>query len=363
MKILEIIPNLNSGGAEKFVVDITNELHRLGHNITLLTLFEFTPNDILNTLVNKGVKQDTLKKQLGFDINCLISLYKFIRQEKPDVVHAHTGGITYLILSAIFYRKCKYIITIHSDAKMDAGTGIRKFVRKFLIKFKLVTPVTISAESEKSFQNYYGIKGNLIINGCSDYILTECVDESKYREGVDFLFVHVGRFHKAKNQLCLVRAFKKLLQDGIKARLMLIGRKEDEDIYNHVAPYFSDNIIYLGEQKNPRAYINISDAFCMSSAWEGMPITIIEAFSVGCPPIVTPVGGCVNMVEDGVNGLIASDTSEEAYYIALKRFITLDKVKRFNMSQKALDSYKKNYSIENTVEKYLSLFISKNNNF
>lgn len=360
MKILEIIPNLNSGGAEKFVVDLTNELHRLGHSIILLTLFESNSNDILNKFVNKEVKQDTLKKRLGFDIKCLIRLYKFIRQEKPDVVHAHTGGITYLILSAIFYRKCKYIITIHSDAKKDAGTGIKKFVRKFLIKLNLVTPVTISEESDKSFKKYYGINGHLITNGCSDYILTECVDESKYREGVDFLFVHVGRFHKAKNQLCLVRAFDKLLHDGVKARLMLIGRKEDEDIYNNVAPYFSDNIVYLGEQKNPRAYIKISDAFCMSSAWEGMPITIIESFSVGCPAIVTPVGGCVNMVKDGVNGLIASETSEDAYYNALKRYITLDKVKRVNMSQNAFVSYNKNYSIERTAVKYIKLFNTYN---
>ena len=99
MKIIEIIPNLNSGGAEKFVVDLTNELHNQGHDIILLTLFDITANDILQTFLKENLKKCTLNKQAGFDIKCLFRLLKFILKEKPDVVHAHTGGIIYLILS------------------------------------------------------------------------------------------------------------------------------------------------------------------------------------------------------------------------------------------------------------------------
>jgi glycosyltransferase involved in cell wall biosynthesis len=359
MKIIEIIPNLNSGGAEKFVVDITNELSSQGYDATLLTLYETSGDDILQGFLKNDVHRVSLGKQLGFDLKCLIQLYKYICKEKPDVVHAHTGGITYLILSAFLYRRCKYFVTIHNDAKVDAGSGIRKIIRNVLIKFRLVTPITISEESEISFQRFYGLKGNLILNGCAEYHASEIIDESKYRQGVDFLFIHVGRFQIQKNQMCLVRAFDKLLHDGVKARLILIGRKEDEYIYNNVAPYFSDNIVYLGEQKNPRDYVKISDAFCMSSAWEGMPITIIEAFSVGCPAIVTPAGGCVNMVENGVNGFLATEISEESYYQALKKYTLLDKSTRETMSQNAFNSYKKNYSIERTTKNYVKLFNSE----
>ena len=173
---------------------------------------------------------------------------------------------------------------------------------------------------------------------------------------VDFLFIHVGSIQHVKNQETLVKAFSHMLCDGVRARLLLIGRRFDEKIYQMLEPYFSSEIIYLGEQENPRSFMSFCDAFCMSSLWEGMPISIIEAFSVGCPPIVTPVGGCLNMIKDGENGLLAEDASEEAYYRALKRFITLAKNERIEMSRNALKSYQECYSIEKTAEEYLLLF-------
>ena len=140
--------------------------------------------------------------------------------------------------------------------------------------------------------------------------------------------------------------------------MILLGRKEDDAIYNQIFPYFSNDIIYLGEHKDARAFINISDAFCLASLWEGMPITIIEAFSVGCPAIVTPVGGCVNMVEDGVNGFLVDDVSEDSYYQSLKRFVSLSEEERKQMKVNALKSYKNQYSIEKTCKDYINLFLT-----
>ena len=356
MKILEIIPSLNSGGAEKFVVDLTNELSRQNHKCILLTLFGLSSKDIFRTLLSRNVKQDFLNKHLGFDVKCLFNLYKYVYKEKPNVVHAHIGSISYLILPALFYRRCKYFATIHSDAEFEAGKGLHKILRKFLFKCKLVTPITISEESERSFERFYAMSGILIPNGCSEYTFSEPINKDKYRQNIDFLFVHAGRLNNVKNQICLVRAFDKLLKDGVKARLILLGRKEDEAIYNQISPYFSNNIIYLGEHKDARAFINISDAFCLTSSWEGMPITIIEAFSVACPAIVTPVGGCINMVEDGVNGFLADDASEDSYYRSLKRFISLSEDERKQMKVNALAAYKNKYSIERTCKDYLKLF-------
>lgn len=359
MKIIEIIPNIQSGGAEKFVVDLTNEFSVQGHDCTLVTLFELNSKDIFKNFVSKKVNIVSLGKRLGFDLKCLYELYRYIRSERPDVVHAHIGGITYLIIAVLFYRKCKYFATIHNDAKVEAGSGLHKVIRKFLFKNKLVVPITISDESEISFQQYYGTFGVLIPNGCSPY-KPDGIIRDDYRKGVDFLFVHVASIQPSKNQVALVKVFNKLLGNGIRARLLMIGRNANEEIFNNLKPYFSENIIYLGEQQNPRSYIDICDAFCLSSLWEGMPISIIEAFSVGCPPIVTPVGGCVNMIQDGENGLLAEDSTEEAYYDVLNRFIKLSDIQRMELSQKSIETYNTKYSIEKTASEYLNLFTYSN---
>ena len=360
MKILEITPNLHCGGAEKLVVDLTNELSARGNECAIVTLFDLETLDVFKSLVNDGIKIHSLGKRFGFDLKCLYHLYKYINAEKPDIVHAHTGGVTYLILAALLYRKAKYFATIHSDAKVEAGSGLHKIIRKVLFRFKVVTPVTISEESERSFKEFYGRAGNLIPNGCSKYSKTDIVDYGNFRKDIDFLFIHVGSIQPSKNQLTLVRVLSRLLKEGQRVRLLFLGRIADSNIYNTLEPYFSENIVYLGEQQNPRDYMNICDAYCMTSLWEGMPISIIESFSVGCPAIVTPVGGCANMIEDGVNGILAEDTSEESVYQAIKHYINLDKSTRDAMSKNALTSYQELYSIERTALEYLRLFEQKN---
>ena len=356
MKILEVIPKLQSGGAEKFVVDLINEFTKNDFDCVLLTLFNLDANDILCAHINPKVRKISLGKKMGIDLKCMYRLYCLIKKEKPDIVHVHVGAITYLILTAILYRKCRYFATIHSEARREAGSGINKYIRKILFKLKLVHPVTISEESEKSFQKFYGQYGNMIPNGCCEYTKENLNVTSKWRKNTDFIFIHAGRLQRVKNQIALVKAFQTLLNDGIRARLLILGRKEDEQVYNEISSYFSDNIIYLGEKSECRSYMSDCDAFCLSSTMEGMPITIIEAFSVGCTPIVTPVGGCVNMIEDGINGILAEDTSEESIYKSLKRFVELSNEERLIFSQNAKNTFENNYSISKSAKGYINLF-------
>ena len=135
-----------------------------------------------------------------------------------------------------------------------------------------------------------------------------------------------------------------------------MGRVTDSSIFEKMQPFFSERIQYLGEQKNVRDFMNCADAFCLSSTVEGMPITIIEAFSVGCIPITTPVGGCLNMIQSGVNGLLSEETTEDAYYRALSSFVKIDKQTLSEMKEQARLSFVQNYSIQKTADNYLALF-------
>ena len=356
MKILQIIPLLGTGGAEKFTIDLSNELANLGHEVVLVTLFDNNNNSTLESYVDTTkVKRISLHKKFGFDPKCFINIVKLIRKEKPNVVHAHVGAIKYITLAATIYRNCKYVATIHSEAKREAGSGIEQWSRKYMFKLGLMLPVTISDESELSFKKYYGFNGNMIPNGCSSYT-PYGLDLQKYKEGIDLLFVHAGRLQKVKNQITMVKAFKRLLDEGLRAKLLIMGRKEDLEVYDSLQPFFNKGIEYIGEQKDCRSFMNIADAFCLSSSMEGMPITIIEAFSVGCVPIVTPVGGCVNMVQDGINGFIANGISVDDYYSAIKRFISLNSIQKKELKKNAIDTLNNKYSIAMCANKYIELY-------
>lgn len=88
-------------------------------------------------------------------------------------------------------------------------------------------------------------------------------------------------------------------------------------------------------------------------------MTIIEAFSVGCPALCTPVGGILNMVENGQNGMLSSSLEVDDYYDMLKRFCELGDEEKEKMHIKAKESFAK-YSIENSAKGYIEVYKSKN---
>lgn len=362
MKIIEIIPTLSTGGGERFVIDLSNSFANQGHDVEILTLYDLSEKDILLSHVQDNVKLKSFSKKRGSDFACMIKIFRYLYSAKSDVIHVHLSAITYMLLSSIFLRKGCIFATIHSEARREAGTGLSKWIRKILFRLDLVSPITISIESEESFKKFYNRSGYIITNGSSTFNNTHEVNQQfvNYRRGVDYLFLHAGRIHDVKNQLMLVKAFDKILKQGIKARLLIAGRIEDFKIFNMLKKYFSENIIYVGELSDIRSLMSQCDAFCLSSKMEGMPITVIEAFSVGCVPIVTPVGGCKNIIVDGKNGFIASDITEDSYCEAILKYINIDSEMRENIIKNMKQEFIQNYSIDHVAQKYVDYFIQKN---
>ena len=116
----------------------------------------------------------------------------------------------------------------------------------------------------------------------------------------------------------------------------------------------------LGERKNPLEYLKEADAFALSSLFEGMPISLLEALAVGAIPVCTPVGGIPNVVTDGDNGFLSLDNTESSYYEAMKRFLETDMETLNLMSKKAEQSFAP-YSMKICAEKYATLYKSLKN--
>ena len=128
MKVLQVLPSLQNGGAEKFVCELSNELvNELNISCDISIMYDTESSvDFKNHL--KNVNCICLQKKKGFDIGYLFRLYRLIKRNEYTVVHAHLTAITYLILSAILLRNVKFVATIHSDAYFEASNKIDKFI-------------------------------------------------------------------------------------------------------------------------------------------------------------------------------------------------------------------------------------------
>lgn len=357
MRILQLIPSLQNGGAERFVCELSNELQsRADVACDIALMYDVTayPNGFVSSL--KGVNIYSLRKNTGFSLRYLIQLYLFIKKNHYDVVHAHLNTITYLILSAFLLPKVKFIATIHSDASFEAPGKLDKCVRKILFKFKRVVPITISEESNKSFVDYYNETASVVYNGLSPFNLQNTNDELIRKSKDDVIFVHPASCQPVKNQKLLLSAFNRIVKKYNNVFLYWFGSNEQNKVlFNKLAPFLNDRIRYCGCVNNIRDYLYQADAMCLASLVEGMPMVIIEAFSVGCIPIVTPAGGCVNMVRNGYNGLISKTFEEDEYYEMLDRFINLTSDEKDAIKNNCILSFQK-YSIERSADLYMEVY-------
>jgi glycosyltransferase involved in cell wall biosynthesis len=356
MKILQVLSTLCTGGAEHCAVELTNELNAQGYECDLVTLFDVEKGNDLKSQISDKAKVFSLHKKLGLDIRCYFRLYNCIRKGNYDVVHAHVGAIPYLLLSTLLCRKVKFISTIHSEAKREAGKSISKWNRFFMFRHGLCTPVTISEESKSSFDEYYKMNAPMVYNGVSDYERSESLH---LRDNEDqLIFIHPASCQIVKNQQLLFKAFSKLSSEFSNIKLLWLGNNKNYyDVYESLLQFMPKTVNYIGVVPNVRDYLAEADAMCLSSRMEGMPMTIIEAFSVGCPSLCTPVGGIVNMIKDGENGMLSTNIEVESYYKMLKTFCELTPEQRKQMRDNAKLSFSK-YSIANSVKGYLEIYKS-----
>lgn len=356
MKILQVLPTLGFGGAEHFAIELSNELIREGYECDLVTLFDIEEGNYLLKKLSSKSRHNSLHKKLSFDLGCYLRLYRYIKAGKYNVVHAHVGAIPYILLSALFMQKVKFVATIHSEARREAGRNIMKWSRFYMFQHHKCTPVTISEESKLSFDKYYKMDAPMIYNGVSVYLEEGIPSLRDNKE--QLLFIHPASCQQVKNQILLIKAFAKLVLEYPNTKLIWIGSNSTfKSLFETLVPYMPNQFIYMGPVPNVRDYLSQADAMCLSSKMEGMPITIIESFSVGTPALCTSVGGVINMIEEGKNGMLSTSLSVDDYYIMLKKFCDLPAEKRKRMRQYAKESFAR-YSIENTAREYLKIYQS-----
>lgn len=360
MRIVEIIPQLTSGGAERFTVDICNEL-ALSNKVKLIVFFDFKEDTFLANELNPDIEVVTMHKKPGFELGLFKRLNAEITKFKPDVVHTHLGAIQYTPLAALLHPNIKFFHTVHSRADMESEGKLGGIVRKTLFKLGRTTPVTLSKESNDSFIDFYGLSAPIIENGrnvpanfksCASVI--EEINSLRKSSSTKVL-INLASMYVVKRQPLIARVCKRLETDGYDFVMLFVGRIYDNSILEEVNAVECSSCHVLGEKTNPLDYLNIADAYCLMSSYEGLPVSLIEALGLGVPAVCTPVGGINNVIQSGVNGILADDISEDACYRAIKSFLDMNPTEVEQMRINARKTYQP-YTMTACAQNYVRLF-------
>lgn len=363
MKVVQIIRHFNDGGGERFAVDLSNELYKKGHEVIVLRFHDDIELNFFEPELNKRIRVVTIKKKMGLDLSLLYKIGRFLRKERPDAVHTHLNGFIYSVPSFLFLRKPAYFHTLHNPPLVEAANRVGLYLRKFFFKARLVCPVAISDEVHQEAVRVYGMNDfPLIYNGRSPLPRTPAYPEveryiNSLRADPDTTIVlNIARITEQKNQLLLVNTVKQLTGEGFNLKLLIIGSNQSAQLFQKLKDAADENVSIMERVANVQDYLHASDVFSLSSLWEGMPISLIEAFSTGCIPVCTPAGGAASMIKEGITGFLSESFEAGDFKEAFKRYFRRSKSEISNIAAGGKREFQLLYSIEACAEKYVRLY-------
>lgn len=375
MKIVHVISNLGKGGAEKLVVDLCNELARASENRVFVCVFyEREGKPSFKHELSPEVTYINLEKKRKVDLAFQWRLIRFLRKTRPCVVNSHLSGVVlYLYLPMLLLRKMSFFHTIHNMAQEETPNKILQIIRKFFYKYCGLIPVSISHITGESHTQLYHVNSEMIYNGIRKQKPTERFEVVKseialYRQKPEVpVFLSVGRINSPKDQKnfkLLVDVFCKLRRNGIKAILLIIGDDQSpgKETLQALLSIKPDSVFFLGPKDNVVDYMLLSDYYCLSSVFEGLPVTVIEALSQGLPVLSTRVGGMPELILHGRNGLLVDNPEVKAYYKQLINMLSWSEEQKAAIQKNNRQKYEQQFDIEITGRNYYNMYITYTQN-
>lgn len=352
-KIVIMVPALCVGGAENMAVQLFSALDRKKYDVTLLVMSK-RHNTVLEDYLsaNPDFKVYYFDKEPGFSLKTIFKVYHFLCKIKPDVIHTHLTGCTYAIFYALLH-KVKIIHTIHTRPACELPLLLSRLL-KLLYKTGKAVPVAISNTILMETSEFYNIKNEKIEMIHNPVDVKKFTPENYKKENSTITFINVGRLNKVKNQRLILNAFCEVKKTVNDIQLIIVGDGElkDELLLETERLNLRDSVTFTGNIHNVEDRLRQADVFILSSEYEGLPLSILEAMAAGLPIIATNVGGVPDIVED--NGILIEKNNKEQLTAAMLKLIQDNKLRQ-SMADNSRNAAQQ-YDISIIAEKYQQLY-------
>ena len=323
----------NSGGMYVFRKELITELISKGNEISVLTPFDDSVDD-LRQLGAVVIKTPISRRGINpfVDIKLFLFYFRLIKKNSPDYV------ITYTIKPNVYaglvcrLLKKKYAINITGLGTAFQKDGLLKRLVIAMYKMSCKKARVVFFENsgnQKVFieQHIVTTEQTCLLNGAGVNLEHYSYNEYPEDDG-ETRFLFIGRVMKEKGIDELFEAMRKLVADGIKCSLDVVGHYEDD--YENVIKACENEgwLRYHGYQKDVRPFIAECHCFILPSWHEGMANTNLECAACGRPVITSNIHGCMEAVEDGVSGYLCEKQNAEDLHKFMKKMCNLSNEQR-----------------------------------
>lgn len=347
-KVVIVLENFSIGGAQRVVSELVCNIDQKQIQLLVLCLFNRDDTDLARIVEEKAdVKYLEIKGK-----NLIANYRKVARELKkfnPDVIHAHLVGQLYAVPYGLIHNK-PVIITAHTKPEKAFIRKIESLIQ-YGVKKKKTWIVSVSEENQELVTKYFPSAESQCV------CINNGIDIGAFyrKPHAYFTYINVARQDENKNQIAILRCFKKIYDEIKSVRLILAGDGPcHESLLDGISEMNISDVVELpGAVSNVEDYYAVSDAYVQASHREAMPMSVLEALATGLPIIATDVGGLHDVVRE--NGVLIRDGDEDALYHAMKELLDSSDDSIDRMRCKSL-LIAENYSSKKMAEMYTDLY-------
>lgn len=364
MNILFLIFSFNTGGIEKQLIEMSNNMAKKGHNVSLIVV-NHNYEEKLFAEFSKKVSIIKFNRPVGNSgrFYYMVKLLKLCIEKKIDVIHAQEpSGVILSALTEICIPHLKVVETIHD-------IGEYKDYSKMTLKLSEIFCSRYIAIS-KSVMNEIGDRG---IGKNRITLIYNAINTDKYKNSLNsikkikkqdkIILGNVARFFPSKKgQNILIKAVEKLKADYLYIECRFAGDvyRGQENEWDKTLEYvkkhgLEDNIIFEGNVEDVPEFLSQVNIFILPSIYEGFGISLIEAMSTGLLCIASNIEGPAEIISNSSLGILfdsgdADDLAEKIKY-AIEHYTEYDR--------KAISDYvSSNFSIDSMVDHHIEVYKS-----
>jgi glycosyltransferase involved in cell wall biosynthesis len=363
MRVLFLSTTMGMGGADQLLLTVAGALRSRGHQVMIASLTPLGPMGLEARQL--GIATESLKMRRGVpDPRGLVRLARLLRAWKPDVLHSHMVHANLMARVVRLIAPVPALVsTIHNI--YDGG---RLRMAAYRLSNRLVDQMTIISQTAADRFIAEGIIPKELLRVIPNSVDTdrfrnvpagtrESVRESLGIQG-QFAWLAVGRFEVAKDYPNMLHAFARVRERHPRALLLLVGRgslqAETEALTRTLG--VAGSVRFLGVRRDVPEVMSAADGYVMSSAWEGMPIALLEAAAAGLPIVATRVGGNQEVVRHEDNGFLVPPRDATALGEAMLRLMDLSEAERRTLGDRGHEHVRTSYGLSQTVERWEELY-------
>ncbi len=358
-----VISGLERGGAENQLVAIANGLAGRGWRVTVLSYLPFSKDSLRRELREQDVTVLTLNASDGARrFASLISAASVIRRQRPDVL---VGFMYHGMITARLPRLLVGVRARVSSIHNERDSPVRE--RLLGLTDGMADAVTVLSSSLADELCRRGVTTASRVRVIPNFVDIDRFapdgsrEETRGELGISrdqFLWLAAGRLAVQKGYPTMLNAFSELSCKRPESYLAIAGdgplRSEVQSLVRRLG--LEERVAMLGLRRDVPRLLQASDALVLSSAWEGMPVVVLEAMASRRPVVATSVASIPEILEDGVSGLLAPPGNSEALANAMEKLMDASPEERQALADRAFERVRTEFSDTAVLDRWEALF-------